>query len=258
MKKEDVDKLVYRDTWIFTSSERRLKSAFSLLQELGIEGEALSDLVARVPRLLLTSEERIVESFKQAECFGFKKGSIMFAIAVRAIFQTGKENLDRKLQCLSSLGFSEKQISDLIRRNPVVVCLSEEKLKCNVDFIVKTVGLPLADIEKYPCLLDCSLETRMIPRYRVLEALKSMQVHLSKRGICFPKIIQLTEKRFLGKYVKYVNLNAESSPVLQDIYYGEKAGKLIIDKETCSERITFFSSQRSFLWPENPSQGVLR
>jgi mTERF domain-containing protein len=235
MKEEDVAKLVYRDKWIFSNNERRLKSAFSLLQELFIEGEALSDLVARVPRLLLTSEERIVESFKQAEGFGFKKGSNMFAIVVRAIFQTGKENLERKLECLSSLGFSEKQISDLIRRNPVVVCLSEEKLKCNVDFTVKTIGLPLADIVKYPCLLDYNLETRMIPRYRVLEALKSMQVHLSKRGIFFPKIIQLIEKLFLEKYV---NLNVESSPVLQDIYYGGKVGKLIIGKETCSEHIT--------------------
>jgi mTERF domain-containing protein len=81
-----------------------------------------------------------------------------------------------------------------------------------VDFLVKTVGLQLADILKYPDLFANSLETRMIPRYRVLEAIKSMQV--SKRKMCFPRIIGLTEKRFLEEYV---NSSAEFSSVLQDI-----------------------------------------
>jgi len=74
----------------------------------------------------------------------------------------------------------------------------------------------------------------MIPRYRVLEALKSMQVQMLKR-LCFPIIVTLTEKRFLEEYI---NSNAESSSVLHDIYNGGKDGKLIIVKETSSESVS--------------------
>jgi hypothetical protein len=44
-------------------------------------------------------------------------------------------------------------------------------MKRNVDFVVNSVGLPLADLVKYPNLFDYSLEKRIIPRYRVMEAL---------------------------------------------------------------------------------------
>jgi len=215
VKEEHLCKLVYADSRIFCSREQRLRSSISLLQKLEVEGEALSEILAWHPPLLTASEEKVTESFKQVEDLGFKKGSKMFRIALCAYFGLGKEKLDRKLQCLSSLGFSKQQVLYLASRRPLILTLSEEKLKRNVDFLVKTVGLPLADIAKYPDLFANSLETRMIPRYRVLEAIKSMQVQASKRGMCFPKIIGLTESRFLEVYV---NSNAEFSSVLQDIY----------------------------------------
>jgi mTERF domain-containing protein len=218
MKEEDISKLVYTNSNIFTMSEGRIKFAISLLQRLGIEGQELSKSLATQPRLLTISEEKLIESFKQAENIGFKKGSKMFAIALRSILGVGKENLDRRLRCLSDLGFSEKQVSELVRRQPSILALSEEKLKLKVDFLVKSVELPLAELFKYPCLLALSLETRMIPRFRVMEALKSMQEQVLKRESSFSCIAMLTEKCFLDKYV---NSNAESL-VLRDIYHTAK------------------------------------
>lgn len=66
IKKEDVAKFVKADAGIFHASERTLKSGISVLQKMGIEGEALSDLLVREPRLLVTSEGRVMESFKLA------------------------------------------------------------------------------------------------------------------------------------------------------------------------------------------------
>jgi mTERF domain-containing protein len=228
MKEEDIAKLVITNARIFNDREDKLKSAISLLQRLGVEGDALSELVARQPRLLMTSEENVLESFKQAEDLGIKKGTKMFATAMRAILGVGKEKLDQRLQCLSSLGFSDKQISDLSRRQPWILGVSKEKLKRNLGFLVNSVGLLLDDLVKYPSLLGYSLETRIIPRYRVLKALKSIKV--LNRGIHFPSVIYLTEKRFLEKYI---DSNAESS-VLWDIYHGEKDGKFINDSECVS------------------------
>lgn len=222
MKEEDLTKLVQNGARIFDCSEQRIKSGISVLQKLGIEGKAMSDLLARQPRLLTTSEERVIELVKLVEDSGLKRGTKMFAVGLRVISGFRKESLGRKQQLLSSLGFSEKQISELSRKRLSIFESSEEKLKRNADFLVKTVGLPLTDFVKYPELFLQSLETRMIPRYRVLEALKSMQVQEPKRRIKFPRIVRLTEKRFLEEYV---NSSAESSSVLQEIYYGGKAGK---------------------------------
>jgi hypothetical protein len=88
------------------------------LLRLGLEGNALSHLVAKLPRLLKMSEEKVMEIFKQVENLGFKKGSKSFAVAVSVFSTLGKETLERKLQCLRNLGFSEKQISGLSRANP--------------------------------------------------------------------------------------------------------------------------------------------
>lgn len=71
-----------------------------------------------------------------------------------------------KLQCLSSLGFTERQVLDLPRQQPWVLGLLKEKLKNNVDFLVNSVGFLLVDLVKCPCLLGNSLETRMIPLCR--------------------------------------------------------------------------------------------
>lgn len=74
MKEEDISRLVYSDSRIFRLSEERIKSAILLMQGLGVEGEKLSKLLAKQPRLLSYSKERVIESFKQAESFGLKKG----------------------------------------------------------------------------------------------------------------------------------------------------------------------------------------
>ena len=93
------------------------------------------------------------------------------------------------------------------------------------------MGLTLADILKYPKLLEYNLEKRIIPRYSVMEALKSMRVQEFKRQKSLPRIIDLTEKCFLEAYVH----NQVESSFLLDIYHGGKDGKVIIDKETLNE-----------------------
>jgi len=215
MKEEDIAKLVISNARIFNISEDKLKSAISLLQKLFGEGQALSELIATQPRFLTVSEETVLESFKQAEDLGCQKGSKMFASVMRSILGTGKEQLERRLQCLSSC-FSEKQVLELLRRWPLILGYSEENVKHHVDFLVKSVGFPSDYLVKYPAMFGYSLEKRIIPRYRVMEALKSVQV-LKTELIC-PHIYSLTEKRF---WEKYVNKNADSA-ILRDIYHSGK------------------------------------
>ena len=122
---------------------------------------------------------------------------------------------------MSSLGFYENQASELLRKRTSIIGLTEEKIKLKVDFLVKTVGLPLIDLIRYLGLFGLSLETMMVPRYRVLKEMESMQVQVSKRRFSFPNIFRLTEKNFLEKYI-------ESSSFLQAIYSRDKDGNFIM------------------------------
>ena len=97
------------------------------------------------------------------------------------------------------------------------ISLSLEKLKRNVDFLVNSVGLSLADLVKYYQLFSYSLEKRIIPRYRVMEALKTMQVQELKREIYLPTIFCMTEKGFMEKFI---NNNPESSSLLETYHGG--------------------------------------
>lgn len=218
MKEEDITKFIYNSARSIELSENRLKSTIIVLRKLGLEGKSLSELVAREPRLFTALEKDVIESFKEVVDLGIKKGSKMFAYALRGILKFGKERLDRRRLCLGRLGFAENQILVILRRRPMVLGLSEEKVNRNVDFLVNSVGLPLDDFVKYPILFSSSLEKNIIPRYKVTEALKLLKTEMS-----FPRGVTLTEECFLEKYV---NSNAEFSSVLLDIYHGGKAEKL--------------------------------
>lgn len=222
IKEEDISKIVVRDARILNVSEDKLKSRASLFLRSGFDGKTLAHLLARRPRLLMISEEKIMWVFKQAENLGFKKGSKSFSAALYAISGLGRETLERKLQSWSGLGFSEKQISKLVRLQPQLLKLSEEKLKRNADFMVNSMGFSLDDLVKYPALFLFSLEKRIIPRYKVVNALKSMQVQEFKREIYLPTIFYCTEKVFLDKYVN----NHPESSILLDIYHGGKVGDM--------------------------------
>ena len=63
------------------------------------------------------------------------------------LLDLGRKKMRR--QCLSSLGFFEDQISNFYRVRSSSIEFIEDKMKSNVDFLVKTMGLPLTDLVKY-------------------------------------------------------------------------------------------------------------
>lgn len=95
-------------------------------------------------------------------------------------------------------------------------------MKNNADVLVGSAEISLDGFPKYPTFLGYGLQRTMISRYRVMVALKSMQVLKTEMG--FPRVLNLSERSFLEKYLKW---NAKSFSTLQDFYRGEKAGKLI-------------------------------
>lgn len=214
VQEEHLRKIISAEARIFNMNlDHNMKTTVSLLREYGFEGNALSELLAKQPRMLTTSAKHIREAFELPGNLGFTKGSKMFFLAFRVIISVGKDNTVRKLQNLQGLGFSEEQVKTMCRRLPHIMGITEENVKRTMDFI-NSVSLPLTNVVKYPVILSCGFETRLIPRYRVIEALNSMG--LPKKPRNFPRSLLLSEKDFLKKYV---DSYAESS-MLHNIYKG--------------------------------------
>lgn len=76
--------------------------------------------------MLMAQEEKVMKSFRLAEDLGFKPGSKKFVVEVHGTFNLAKETLEERLQCLSSLGFSKKEISQTIDRDQSILRLSNE------------------------------------------------------------------------------------------------------------------------------------
>lgn len=231
MNSKDVAKLVsYNSRPLHLSLEPRLKSAVLFLQKCGFEGEALARLLTFAPDMLNASEENTLRLFKQVEDFGFSKGSKMFPIALRAISGLRKDVLEQKLQHLYGLGFSEEEVLVLCRRKPKLLSVSMDKMKRNLEFLVNSAAVPLSEIVRYPDLLMYSLESRIIPRYRVMKAVKSMTE--VKRMPNFRSVIRMTEKCFLNKFV---NPFSDEAPFLWGIYSGVSDSEGIVEIEKDSQ-----------------------
>lgn len=72
-----------------------------------------------------------------------------------------------------------------------ILRFSEENLQSILEFMVNSVELPLPDLVKYPLLLTYNFEKRIIPRFRVMEALASTPVQELK--IPFIQIFHMTK-----------------------------------------------------------------
>ena len=75
-----------------------------------------------------------------------------------------------------------------------------DKVQMNMEFFMRTAGLPAKFLLKYPQLVYLySLECRIKPHHKVLSALSSMQP--SNRPPSLINALYLNERKFLKKYV---------------------------------------------------------
>ncbi|KAF9610747.1 hypothetical protein IFM89_024603 [Coptis chinensis] len=106
--------------------------------------------------------------------------------------------------------------------------VSVEKLRLGLEFFLKGIGFERDVLLRMPRLLMYSMEKRVIPRYFVLEILKSKK--LLKRNTSFVNVIQLSEDEFLDKYISKYRDNAE------ELLIAYKGGLANVDTSEESDR----------------------
>ncbi|KAJ4744350.1 Mitochondrial transcription termination factor family protein [Rhynchospora pubera] len=116
--------------------------------------------------------------------------------------QVGASNKDTMRRNIKSFkktyGWSQEEVHSAFRKYPKILSCSEDKLKSNMNFLIRKAGYEARCIALQPQLLVRSVERVLIPRYTVLSALedKGLMKNCSLLTAC-----RKSEERFREIYV---------------------------------------------------------
>eukprot|EP01018_Ginkgo_biloba_P036424 Gb_25286 [translate_table: standard] len=197
---ENVVKVLSRQPWLLHFDlEKTLKPKILFLKNYGIDEKRLWNHFVSQPRFLISSETVIKNVLKTAEELGVPRQSDMFVDAVFAVSSMAMKTLQRKLKFFIRSGLSEKYLLTAFQRSPYILTVSEEKFKQRMDFLVNTLKYEPSIIAQYPGFLMWSMESRILPRYRVLQLLQSMK--LWKKRFSVIEMFLMSEKIFFEKFI---------------------------------------------------------
>ncbi|KAF5737867.1 hypothetical protein HS088_TW13G00758 [Tripterygium wilfordii] len=195
-----------RGSWV-VRSESKLSSNIAFLESRGIVGSQLSRLLKRQPRLFALPESSLNDLVSRAFSLGFSVDSRMFVHGLHTVSCLSDATIERKLKLLRSFGYSGDGCMEMLKRAPGLLRTSEKKLKQGMEFFLFTVKLKKEVLVGRPSYLMNSLEDRVIPRYRVIQIMKSKR--LLKKEPSFLCTLDLTEEVFLDKYISKFRDHAE-------------------------------------------------
>ncbi|XP_068658722.1 transcription termination factor MTEF1, chloroplastic-like [Aristolochia californica] len=184
-----------------------------LMRKYEIPDHRILEFLTTNPRALMVNTDRFEKNLKIVVGMGFRPSTHIFLEAVRGMLTLSKSTWKAKLEVYKSCGWSEQEIDMAFRRHPSTLMISEEKIRAGLDFLEKVLGLDRSSICANPIILLLSLEKRIIPRYKVLLALRSRG--LVKKKVEVLRNFIMPKTRF---YQKYVASYREEFPEILDVY----------------------------------------
>ncbi|XP_074308325.1 transcription termination factor MTERF15, mitochondrial-like [Silene latifolia] len=149
------------------------------------------------------------------EELGIPQNSGMFLYGMRVLCGSSKKSIELKYQLFKTFGWTEYDISELLRRNPIIFLICEEKIRKKLDFLMTELGYKPHFLATHSPLLSLSLEKRLAPRHHVLLVLK-------EKGLLdynFYTAAIKTEKQFLKILIEPFKKDA---PGLLELYQSNK------------------------------------
>ncbi|THG10495.1 transcription termination factor MTERF5, chloroplastic isoform X1 [Camellia sinensis] len=197
---QDLIRVMRRCKWVtFREPRERLLSNVAFLESCGIVGSQLSMLLTRQPRLFVLSESKLRDLVLRVLDMGFSIESRMLVHALYTVSCMTGETFNRKLELFRSFGFLESECMEMFRRTPGLLRTSEDKLRVGIEFFLNDIKFERSVLVHRPNCLMHSMEERVIPRYRVLQVMKSKG--LLKKMPSLIHVLSLTEEEFLAKFI---------------------------------------------------------
>ncbi|KAG6488193.1 hypothetical protein ZIOFF_056952 [Zingiber officinale] len=183
--------------------------------------EILLNNLRRHGWFMTTNIENVVRpnmNFLQDECdraegIGIPRGSGMFLWILDVLHGVSREKFEAQVKLMNSFDFSNSDFVAAIKKYPWFLWLSTETLQRKMEFLVKDVGITPSNIAKQPVFLALSLEKRVIPRFHVLEILKSEGLWTSQDTL--RTIFLSPGPKFMQK-----KLSVELLPIRRDLSFG--------------------------------------
>ncbi|CAL5013525.1 unnamed protein product [Urochloa decumbens] len=176
-----------------------LLSWLPLLRDIhGLSTDEVAKLVAVHPSAIMLTPDRINEIVDAVIRVGVEPGSPMFAYVFGVFAHMKATTLESKITHYRRLGFNSDSITQMIRRYPESMAMSEKKISEIVGFLTGKAGLSLEDMVAYPNMLVRSLETlsRRCAVFAVLTRAGKRPEQPLRLALVY------SERRFLNLYVE--------------------------------------------------------
>ncbi|KAH7565872.1 hypothetical protein JRO89_XS08G0028800 [Xanthoceras sorbifolium] len=177
-------------------------------RSLGLTETEIRSSVRLEPQILLSDVDRTLNrrlsSFEMG-LVGSHLGCLHMDCVVSCL---SKETFERKLELFRSFGFAKQEAMEMFQKQPTLFSKSEEQLKLTLDFFLNKIALKKELLFRRPRYLLHSLEGRVIPRYKVMQILKSKRL-LKKKQTRFVNMLSFSEGEFLEKFVAKFRDDAE-------------------------------------------------
>lgn len=180
------------------SASRVIETNVQVLLSEGFSMEYVSRMLLDNPRCFMQKPGGLAEALHIVENeFRISRDSKMFYHGVITAASLGKEIIDMKIGVLRSFGFSDVAIYGMIRRFPVLIRSSEEKLRKIWNFFTNETAFSPDYLASHPVIFSLSLEKRVMPRFVVLKILNEM--NLNKRTVSLYGALCMSESNFVQK-----------------------------------------------------------
>ncbi|PWA58365.1 mitochodrial transcription termination factor [Artemisia annua] len=213
---EQAVEVMRKAAWLFCDFCASFDNVSANLLQLRIRGLSNDQIVRLITHHRwvvtldpLTFERKLVWIVEE---LGIPEHSKMFVHGLCTITRLKESTIENKLKILSDYGWSEEEIAKFVRTNPVNLSYSEAKIRRWLDFFMNELGYTSTYLSSSTCLLSCSLEKRVKPRYKVFSILKEKKLVGSKPSLS--GLVNFSEVKFL----KFLNQFENELPGLAKTY----------------------------------------
>ncbi|CAO1947574.1 unnamed protein product [Urochloa humidicola] len=171
-------------------------------------------------RILTRSTKHMQEALARVDEFGIEQSSWVFPKAFATFAILSHEKINKTIHVFEKLGWSRSDISSAVRKAPNILSMSEERIRRSLEFLTGDVGLKIPFIAQRPVLMLLSVERRLLPRYCLMNFLKTTRVLNDYPS--FYTIALISEDKFQQKFVHPYK---KSIPGLAAAFASSRAGK---------------------------------
>uniref|UniRef100_A0A2P2KMC1 Uncharacterized protein n=1 Tax=Rhizophora mucronata TaxID=61149 RepID=A0A2P2KMC1_RHIMU len=199
MARDDVD-------WVFNSFpdvlgfqiESKLMPLLDEFEDLGFSKEVVRKEIIREPQILgmeLGELSRCLEFLWTLKC----REPIRLEIFGKGAFRAGFD-VKLRVDCLCKHGLTRQEAFKVLWKEPRAIIYDIEDIEKKIEFLKVSMGFKVFDLAEVPKYLGVSFEKQIVPRYNVIEYLRTKGGLGDEVGL--KSLIKLSRLRFYNLYVK--------------------------------------------------------